>query len=246
MKRIETWAVVALVGLIVAVYDLATGWTLHAGGLGAVVIFGLFGAGVALGVFELAAGIGDRKRISAHADGPRTVLAQAARGVRWSSLFAVALSVVLFANCAGGASTTGPVVQASGPQVDPSNFWPLTAWVMLPLLLALIIPAALATAAQRLSEARPEFALRLAQLSIMSMGLLVFAAVATTAVGFFLGVSECDVGTSAGACAAGASSLMNLFALGSLGLFLPYLGMVSSALRGVLRDRAADAQPRAT
>jgi hypothetical protein len=58
-----------------------------------------------------------------------------------------------------------------------------------------------------------------------SMAAVVAAALLTAVVGFF-GVSSCDVGPSAGFCAAGAGSLMNLLSVAALALLLPYLGLV--------------------
>jgi len=67
--------------------------------------------------------------------------------MRCDSLFMVGASVQLFVNCSGGISASGPVVKVSGPLSSPADFLTLTAWVETPLLLALVLPAILVTAA---------------------------------------------------------------------------------------------------
>ena len=62
------------------------------------------------------------------------------------------------------------------------------------------------------------------------MAAIVAAALLTVAIGFLFGISACGLGTSAGYCAAGAGSLMNLLSLGAPALLLPYLLLVTWAL----------------
>ena len=63
-----------------------------------------------------------------------------------------------------------------------------------------------------------------------------FFAIFPSRISIFLGVTAClpaegaPYGTSAGYCAAGLTSIMNLLSLGALALFLPYLLLVTWAL----------------
>jgi hypothetical protein len=107
----------------------------------------------------------------------------------------------------------------------------MTAVLLGPLLLVLLMPLALTSFAERLATSRLHVARTLGFLATLSM-VAVFPTVLllTVVMGFLRGVSSCDVGPSIGYCAAGASSMMNLFSIGSLALLLPYLGLVISAL----------------
>lgn len=226
MNRLALWTTLMLLGLAVAVVDLFTGWTVA---FGAVVMLGLFGGAVALFVAMLIAVIRDRRWIVAHSSDARWVLARASRGVRWGSLFAIGLCLLLFANCTGNI-TSSPTAQVSTAIQDPTHFWTLTAGVLAPLLLALLMPAVLTSAAERLAIGRPQAARRLGGLAMLSMAAIVAAALLTVVIGFFLGVSSCDGGPSIGYCAAGAGSIMNLLSVGALALLLPHLLLVSWAL----------------
>jgi hypothetical protein len=93
------WVILIALGLALAVagYDLMTGWELRSSGLAAVVFIGL-------SVFALATCItllvsSDRERRMVAGDHILKVLDLAARGARWSSLFAIGISILLFANC---------------------------------------------------------------------------------------------------------------------------------------------------
>jgi hypothetical protein len=229
MNRLALWTALMLLGLAVAVVDLFTGWTVAAGVAAIVVVLGLFGASVALFVAMLIAVIRDRRSIVAHASDARWVLTRASRGVRWGSLFAIGFCLLLFANCTGNISPS-PTAQVSNAIQDPTRFWTLTAGVLAPLLLALLLPLVLTSAAERLSAGRPQAARRLGLLAMLSVGVVVAAALLTVMIGFFLGVSACDVGTSAGYCAAGAGSFMNLLSIGAVALLLPHLLLVTWAL----------------
>ena len=237
MNRLALWTTLVLLGLAVAVVDLFTGWTVPFGPAAAVVTLGLFGGSVALFVAMLIAVIRDRRWIVAHSSDARWVLARASRGVRWGSLFAIGLCLLLFANCTGNI-TTSPTAQVSNAIQDPTRFWTLTAGVLAPLLLALLMPAVLTSAAERLATGRPKAARRLGRLAMWSMAAIVAAALLTVVIGFFLGVSSCDVGPSAGYCAAGAGSIMNLLSVGALALLLPYLVLVSWALAEMAAGRS--------
>jgi hypothetical protein len=236
MNRLALWTALLLLGLAVAVVDLVTGWTVHVGAVAIIVLLGLFGGSIALFVAMLIAVIRDRRWIVAHSSDARWVLARASRGLRWGSLFAIGFCLLLFANCTGNI-TSGPDAQVSNAIEDPARFWTLAAVVLAPLVLALLMPPALTLAAERLAPGRPGAARRVGGLAMWSVAAIVAAALVTVVVGFFLGISSCDVGPSAGYCAAGAGSIMNLLSIGALALLLPYLGLVTWAL-------AANQDPR--
>jgi hypothetical protein len=223
------WMVLFALGVAVAVavYDVVTDWEVPFNPLAGVVA-------VVLVVFVLATCIavlvlsGYERRTLASGGDALKVVGAAARGVRWSSIFAIGISVVLFANCSAGMSSGDT---AHGANANPSQFWSLAALVVLPLLLAIALPAALATVAHvlagkgRLLEAR-----RLASLGLWSVDLLCVVAVATTGVALFGGVSECFYVSTASACAAGVGGLMNPTAVASLIVIVPYLALVKRAL----------------
>ena len=122
------WAVLSglAVALAVAGYDLITGWEVRSSGLALVVFIGLSVVALALCVVLLVSS--DRERRIAADGGPSVnVLGLAARGARWSSLFAIGLSVLLFANCSAAVSSGNDV---SGATTNPSQFWSLATLVM--------------------------------------------------------------------------------------------------------------------
>jgi len=229
VNRLALWTTLVLIALAIAVVGLITGWTVQVGAVAVIVLLGLFGGAIALFVGMLIAVIRDRRWIVAHSSDAGWVLARASRGLRWGSLFAIGFCLLLFANCTGSI-TSGPTAQVSNVSQDPARFWTLAAVVMAPLLIALLLPPVLAFAAERLSIGRPQAARRVGQVAMLSVIAIVGAALVTVGVGFFLGVSSCDVGPSAGYCAAGAGSIMNLLSVGSLALLLPYLTLVNWAL----------------
>jgi hypothetical protein len=219
--------------------DLFTGWTIPAGPAAIVVVWGLFGGSVGLFVAMLIAVIRDRRWIVAHSSDAQWVLGRASQGVRWGSLFAIGLCLLLFANCTGNISSS-PTAQVSNAIEDPTRFWTLTAGVVAPLLVALLMPPVLISAAEQLATRRPHAARRLGLLAMWSMAAVAAAAVLTVVIGFFLGVSACDLGTSSGYCAAGAGSIMNLLSLGALALLLPYIPMVRWALAQMEAGRSTN------
>jgi hypothetical protein len=238
MNRIETWTAVVLLGVGVAFFDLFTGWTVDGSWAAGIATLGLVAVAIALYVAVLIAGRRDRKRIATLYPDPKPVLMRAARAVRWSGLFAIGFCVLLFANCSSGVSTgtlTGRVVAWRG---DTPTYVSMASWLLLPLVLALLLVPVLITAAQMLATNRPQTASRLARVARWASVLAAGVAFFTVPLGFFFGVSACDFGTSAGACAAGASSLMNFLSIGSLALFLPYIPMVTWALARMEYDRA--------
>jgi hypothetical protein len=229
MNRLELWTTLVLLGLAVAIVDLFTGWTNHFSPAALVVLLGLFGASIALFVAMLIAVIRDRRWIVAHSSDARWVLGRASHGVRWASVFAIGFCLLLFANCTSNITPTS-TAQVSNAIQDPTRFWTLAAVLLAPLLLALLMPPVLTSVAERLATSRPQTARTLGQLAMWSMAAVVLATLLTVVLGFFLGVSSCDVGPSIGYCAAGIGSLMNLLSVGALALLLPYLGLVTWAL----------------
>ena len=229
MNRLALWTALVLLGLTVAVVDLVTGWTIPFGPAAVAVTLWLFAGSFALFGAMVIDVIRDRRFIVAHSSDARWVLARASRGVRWGSLFAIGFCLLLFANCTG-TITSSSTAKVSSAMQDSARFWTLAAGVLAPLLLALLMAPVLTSAAERLATGRPHAARRLGRLAMWSMAAVVAAAVLTVIIGFFLGVSSCDVGPSAGYCAAGAGSVMNLLSIGALALVLPYLGLVSWAL----------------
>ena len=250
MSRMALWTSLVLLGVAVAVVDLFSGWTVNGGLAAAAVVLGLFGGAIALFVAMLIAVLRDRKWIVAHSSDARWVLARASRGLRWSSLFAIGLCLLLFANCSGGAGISGPPPPASGPPLqplsthgqavlvsgpieDPARFWVLAAWVLVPLLMALLLPPVLTFAAERLVTNRLRAARMLGRLAMWSIAAVVAAVLVTLGIGFAVGINSCLIvpgQASTGYCSAGFGSVMNLLSLGALALFLPYLGLVTWAL----------------
>jgi hypothetical protein len=237
MNRLALWTTLVLLGLAVAIVGLFTGWNIPFGLVSNVVFFGLLAGSFALFGAMVIAVIQDRRWIVAHSSDARWVLARASRGVRWGSLFAIGFCLLLFSNCTAGTTPTADA-QMSNAMLDPIRFWTLTAGVLAPLVLALLMPPVLTTVAEGLATRRPKTARTLGKLAIWSMAAVVPVALATIVIGFFLGVSACDFGTSAGYCAAGVGSVMNLLSIGALALFLPYAGLVTWALRQMEAGRS--------
>jgi hypothetical protein len=223
------WLVLAALGVAVtvAVYDVVAGWEVPSSPLANVVTIVLIVFALATCIAVLVLSRYELRTVAGDGDSLKVVGA-AARGVRWSSLFAIGISVVLFANCSAGVSSGDSVHGANG---NPAQFWSLAALVVLPLLLALALPAGLATAAHvlggrgRLPEAR-----RFASLGLWSVGVIGVVAVATTAVALFGGASECFYISTASACAAGVGGLMNPADVASLLVIAPYLMLIKRAL----------------
>ena len=229
MNRLAVLTVGVGIMATLAVFDLVSAWALHRGWVDLVVVLGLFGIAVALFVALIIAGSRERRQITTNSRAPLDVVGRAARGARWSALAGVGLSLLLFANCSGGVLSGASVV--GGPMDDASSFLNLTAAVLLPVLLVIVLSAVLATAAEVLvRRQRGRSALRAAQAGIWAAVLIVVVAMMTVPVGFFFGISACDFGTSQGACAAGAGSFMNLFAAGTAALVLPYLTLMAHIL----------------
>ena len=213
--------------LALAGYDLITGWEVPSSSLGDVVAIGLLVFVLATCIALLMFSGDERRTLAADADSLK-VVGRAARGVRWSSLFAIGISILLFANCSAGV-TSGDL--ATGATANPSQFWSMAALVMLPLVAAIALPAGLATAAHMFaSRGRLREAIRVASLGLWSAGLVAAVALATTGIAFFGGVSECFFVSTASTCAAGVGGLMNLTAIASLLVIVPYLALMTRAL----------------
>jgi hypothetical protein len=238
MNRIETWTVVVLLGVGVALFDLVTGWTVDGSLAAGIAVLALLAAAIALYPVVVLAGRRDRKSIATLYPDPKPVLVRAARSVRWSGLFAVGFCVLVFANCSSTVSMGSQSVRVSAWHSDLGAYLPMAALLLAPLVLALLVVPALITVAQMLAANRPHFAVRLARMATWASVVAAIVAFITVPVGFFLGVSACDFGTSPGTCAAGASSLMNFLSIGSLALFLPYIPMVTWALARMEYDQA--------
>jgi hypothetical protein len=223
------WMVLAALGaaVAVAIYDVVTDWEIPSSPLASVVAIVLVVFVLATCIAVLVLSRYELRTLAVDGDSLKAVSA-AARGVRWSSLFAIGISVVLFANCSAGMSSGDT---SHGANANPSQFWSLAALVVLQLVLAIALPAGLATAAHvpagkgRLREAR-----RIASFGLWSAGVLGVVAVVTTGVALFGGVSECFYVSTASACAAGVGGLMNPTAIASLIVTVPYLMLLKRAL----------------
>lgn len=223
------WMVLAALGaaVAVAIYDVVTDWEIPSSPLASVVAIVLVVFVLATCIAVLVLSRFERRTLAGDGDSLKVVGA-AARGVRWTSLFAIGISVVLFANCSAGMSSGDT---AHGASANPSQFWSLAALMVLPLLLAIALPAGLATAAHVLAgKGRLHDARRIATLGFWSVGVLGGVAVATTGIALFGGVSECSYVSTASACATGVGGLMNPTAIASLIVIVPYLVLMKRAL----------------
>jgi hypothetical protein len=226
------WMVLAALGVAVAVavYDVVTDWEVPFSPLAGVVAIVLVVFVLATCIAVLVLSRYERRTLAGDGDSLKVVGA-AVRGVRWSSLFAIGISVALFANCSAGMSSGD---SSHGASANPTQFWSLAALVVLPLLLAIALPAVLATAAHALAgKGRLHEAKRIASLGLWSVGVVGVVAVATTGIALFGGVSECFYVSTASACAAGVGGLMNPIAIASLAVIVPYLMLMKGALSAV-------------
>jgi len=218
-NKMAVATVVCLLAAGVAVYDLLSEWLLRAGWIAFVVTIGLLVvAWVVLGIAVIAV-VQDVRRTNTESVAERS--RKAARGVTWSSAFAVGFSVLLFANCGSGIST-GPNLSL-GAMSDARLFWTLTAVFQIPLLIVMALPGVLAAVAA--ATRRPNVATAVIVASVVA------AVVALLTIPFALvfGVSNCDVGT-VGGCAAGVGAMTNAFMATTLVLFLPYAIVLARAI----------------
>src|SRR3979490_1443032 len=107
MNRLTALTAATVIAATVAVFDLVSAWAINLEGVLLALTLGLFGTAVALFVALLVVGFGERKRIVAGAASSIDLIAPAARAVRSSALAAIALSLVLFANCSASVKS-GP------------------------------------------------------------------------------------------------------------------------------------------
>jgi hypothetical protein len=224
------WITLATLGVALAVagYDLVTGWELRSTGLALVVFIGLSVFALATGITLLVSSEHERRIVTLEWPFPKAC-GLAAQGVRWSSMFAIGLGTLLFANCSAAVSSGNSV---SGASTNLSQFWSPAALVVLPLVLAIALTGGLATAAQLLaSNGRLREATRVAALGLWSAALIALAAVVATVIALTVAGSTCTFVTTASACAAGVGGLMNPpAAIGSLLLVVPYLVMLHRVL----------------
>jgi hypothetical protein len=215
-----------LAAVALAIYDLISGWEIPSSGLATLVAIGLLVFVLATCIALVVFAAEERRNVPVDA-ALGTGLGVAGRGIRWSSLFAIGLSVVLFANCSA-AVTSGDSV--TGAMSKPSQFWTQAGLEMLPLVLAFVLPAGVATAVQVLfGSGRLREATRVASLGLWSAAMIAVVAVVTAVVGLS-GAAECFYVSTASACAAGVGGLMNVTAIGSLLVIVPYVVLMRRAL----------------
>ena len=231
MNRLTILTMAAIAAAVLAIIDLVTAWTIQMNAAAIAVSVGLFVAAIGLYSALLVVGIGERRRIIAGGPSAVEVVGRAASRVRWSALAAIALSVVLFANCSGSV-TTGPPNYA-GPMDDVPGFLIGTAEVFLPVVVVIVLAAGLATAAQMYATRMQWRAARMAaQAAIWAVVTIAIVAVVTVPLGFVFLASQCFFGGNhPGTCAAGSASFTNVFLGGTFALLLPYVLVMMRALR---------------
>ncbi len=218
-------AVALAAALAVAVYSVITGWEIPPSTLSVVVGWGLMAVAAAVLVGQHLVARSQRQGIVA---GP-TALLQSVQGVRRSSLFAIGLSVLVFSNCAA-ATGSGTSAQL-GLNSDPANFWLMTAAFLPPILVALALPALLATLIERSARrGQADAAFRYSRFHNWAAVVIILVALGSAYASFVFGISYCFFGTSPGTCAAGAGGVGNVFAISSLLLLWPYMTMVEASV----------------
>jgi hypothetical protein len=229
MNRLATWTVASVIAAAIAVFDLVSAWATNFPGALVVLSIALFAIGLALFGALVIAGFGERRRILAGAANPIDLVSRAARAVRWNAAAAIALSVLMFANCSASV-TSGPNTTTSAAMEDVPGLLRVGAEVLVPIILAILLAAATATAAQSLaSRSQWRSAHRAAQAALLSAVAAAVVALLAVPVGFIFGVAYCDVGGSPGACAAGIAGFGNLFLTGTTALLLPYILLMMRA-----------------
>lgn len=230
MNRLAVCTVAAVAAAAIAVFDLVSAWTIQGNGVALVVSLGLFVVAVTLYGALLVIGVGERRRTLARAANSVEVVGRAASSVRLSALAAIALTVLLFANCSASVSSGPP--NYAGPMSDVSGFLRGSAEVLLPILLVIVLAAALASAAEVYAKRRQwRSAHKAAQAAIWSVVAIAIIAVVTVPVGFVFLTSQCFFASSQGACSAGAASFTNVFLAGTFALLLPYILLMMRALQ---------------
>lgn len=219
MKRFALWTTAAGAGAAIALFDLLTGWTAHIGAGVFAVLFGLFGLAVALYIGMIRSGLQDRRELRAETSDPAAVLSHATRSIRWCGTFALLSAILLFANCSGVLAPTQDAPQTSA-HVDPISFAVTTAILVIPFLLVLVLAPVFA------NLTRP-------QLALWSVIALAVVAPLSLVVAFYTGAVTCgELGTlRVGACAASAGSATDFLSMAALALYLPYVGLITSAVK---------------
>jgi hypothetical protein len=231
MNRLTAWTVAAVIAALVAVFDLVSAWPYHLGS-GAVlaITLGMFGVALGLLAILLVGGSSERRRIIAAAASSADLIRAGARSVRLSAIAAIALGILLFANCSASV-TSGPTSTSGAAMDDVSGLLRVGAEVLLPILLVIVLAAALATAAQVFaSREHWRSAHRAAQAAVWAAVAIVVMTIVTVPIGFIFGVAYCDVGGSPGGCAAGLSSFGDVFLVGAAAVVLPYVLLLVHAV----------------
>ncbi len=221
MKRIQLLTVGVVACAAMAVFDLISGWTGHAGFVGVAVALCIFAVAIALYVAMLVFGVRERRQEAG--------VGTAAAGIRWGATFAIAFAVLLFTNCSS-VITSDATPHALVVAQDARAFLGLSGWVVVPLLLSLALPAGLVTAAAVQARRGRSAAVRLVRLATWASGAVVLVVLGTAIGGFYAAISTCAFGGTVGYCAVGLASLTNLFSLGALALLLPYVALAGKAL----------------
>jgi hypothetical protein len=232
MNRLTTaLTITALAVAAVAIVDLVTGWQARAGALAWVVTIGFFVTGLALYIAVIVAGVRDRRRLRAASLDPPDLLGRAGAAIRWSGLFAAVVAVLFFASCSA-AVTPGADAHVINALASPGTFARQTVWLELPMLLAILLTPAFGAAAVATARSHPLRARRLAQLSVASLFILMVVSIATVIAGLVTGAATCgEFGPpDLGACGAAAASPTNLLSLTALALYVPCVGVITSAL----------------
>ncbi len=233
MRRIVAVAIAIWVLAGVAVYNLLSGWLVTVGGDALAVFLVLFFLAWVLFAVAAVTAIRARRRLGAAAGDRSALVATGARGMAWSSVFALGFSVLFFANCGSGVETQPAQGSAMvGAMSDAHTYWSLAPWLLGPLLVALALPALAAVVAGATRQRR------WATVTLVTTIVAAVVAFVSVPVGFVFGVSACDVGT-VGGCAAGVGSLSNLFSVASLVLFLPYVLMITSGTAGASQQQGS-------
>lgn len=241
LTGLKATAIVICLGAAGATYLLVTGWTSNAcvqAATGqsnascaavtwALIAAAIVGTGVAVYFASR-----DRKEVKTAGADPAQLVKSGARGARWSAVFGIGLSVLLFANCSGSlVSNTG------GAMADPATFWSLAPWLVIPLVIVLAVPAALTALAQQQLAGRSPSSAMTALLATWSIALVVVVGVATAVAGLVIGIPTCYIfssnpsSMSPSVCAAGVGSMANILSsVAAVALFLPYLLMINSAI----------------
>lgn len=232
MKSQAKLTVAMLVGAAASIFNLLSGWLAHPIWEAALVVLSLFAASLALLGVAIIAAWRERRQIMASLPGSAELIRRGVRGVRWSVVIASVFAVFMFANCSSSVTSGTSNALLRGPMSQPGTYFELAAALLGPLLLALVIPLVLITAAASQAGRNLVLAHRLGVAANVSLGLLAVVAILTAYPGAVVfGISACFFGTSPGACGAGAGGVFNVLSVASIVLIYPYLDLVNGTLR---------------